>query len=301
MRTSQYIRKIFTLLPLFFILLSFSVNVSSQITAIDSTFQKQFNIFNNSINVNFNSFRQHNDSLFLQFLTQSWKEFDAVQNKIPSFPKPIHPPIYKAPEISVTPKANSILRESHSQSKVTPLIESKTPDMLEQTNLKQHELTEEVQTLPSKTDTIPEKAILSKVETSTKIEYYGTVFSMPADANPLPVLSDLSKQSIVNYFSEASGSSLLNMTATTLKKESDECRLNDWGLATLLMKAAQKMYTDYNDQVMFTWFALLRSGFNVKIGYNKQNVFLLLPSNEILYEVHITCSISAIYQLNLIV
>jgi hypothetical protein len=49
---------------------------------------------------------------------------------------------------------------------------------------------------------------------------------------------------------------------------------------------------------MFTWFALIRSGFNAKIGYTEQNVYLLLPSNEILYEMSYTVNSRPYYLLN---
>ena len=285
------------------LLLSKPRSVFSQTGLQDSSYQKQFAAFNNSINKDFNSFRQHNDSVFLQFLAQSWKEFDGVKNKIPSPPKPVKPPIYKAPEIPVVPKADSAVPASLEKPKDAPLPESKTPGIDNTSKLKESEIPEQKLPLehelsPDKLKPVPDQEALSIVSPMAKIEYFGTDFSVPATMHGLPVLSAISKQGIIDYYKVASSNSQLNMAALMLKKESNERRLNDWGLANLLMKAAQNMYNSPNDQVMFTWFALLRSGFNVKIGYNGRNVYLLLPSNEMLYEYSYTVNGRAYYLLN---
>lgn len=249
-----------------------------------TAFQQQFDAFKFSINQEFNTFRQHNDSVFLQFLTQSWKEFDAVQHKMPSPPKPVNHPTYEAPVTPLVPKPDSALPE--------------TPDSIEQPGPEWQKLPEEVSPIPATTDTVPEKASMSIAAPLDKIEYFGTNFSVPASIPGLPVLTAISKQGVIDYFAAASGSALLNSVAITLKKEAAICKLNDWGLANLLMKAGQKMYPRSNDQVMFAWFGMLRSGFNVKVGYDKQNVYLLLPSNEMLYETSYTINGKQYYLLN---
>jgi hypothetical protein len=139
---------------------------------------------------------------------------------------------------------------------------------------------------------------MSNAVAMTKITYFGTDFNVPSVTQGLPILSTISKQGIIGYFASASTSSILNTAAITLKKESDECRLNDWGFANLLMKAAQKMYSRQAEQVMFTWFALLRNGYNVKVGYDKQNVYLLLPATETLYEISYNVNGLKYYLLN---
>ena len=289
---------------LFFALLFFS-NIgilSAQTNSLDSSFQKQFNSFNTNIHKEFNTFRQHNDSLFLQFLAQSWKEINGVQNKIPTLPEPKNPPTYKAPETPLTPKspkADSVSPATDQQPKVLPSPPPQiTPDTLQQPAPLAPELPDADEPLPIKTDTIPNQSAMSISVPMSKIEYYGTNFNLPSTSQGLPVLSALTKQGIISYFADASASSILNTTVKTLKKESDECRLNNWGLANLFIKASEKIYPDINNRVLFTWFAMLRSGFNVKVGYNDRSVYLLLPSNENLYETSYTIKGRQYYFLN---
>jgi hypothetical protein len=273
-------------------------NIQAQTSSPDSAFQKQFNTFNTSIKQDFNTFRQNNDSLFLQFLTQSWKEFNAVKNEIPSPPKPIEPPTYKAPDTTIVPKADTVLHESPELHKVVPLPENNNSDIIELPKSIPQEVPKEDESFSVKPEAVPEPGAMSSTVQLTKIAYCGTDFSIPSATQEIPVLSVITKQGIAKYFAAASHSSELNAAAAGLKKEADECRLNDWGLANLFMKAAQQMYPHSTDQVMFTWFALLHSGFNVKIGYNEKNVYLLLPSNEVLYEMSFTVNGRQYYLLN---
>jgi hypothetical protein len=63
-----------------------------------------------------------------------------------------------------------------------------------------------------------------------------------------------------------------------------QMNLNDWGYAFLLYKLGESIYGgSVSDANLFTWFALLKSGYGARIGYNAEQVFLLLPFNGKLY------------------
>ena len=257
--------------------------VFGQLNGADSTFRKQFDAFKTNSTKEFNAFRQHNDSVFLVFLSQTWKEFHAVKNKMPSFPKPENPPVYKTPEDIQIPTKDTTSTEQPLKNDDKPIPNQKTPGFDEQPNSNSSGSSKTDALYEGNLNPIPDQAILSNAELETEFIFFGVNFNIPNPLQKLPVLSSVSQEGVIKYFSDANRSDLLNNTATTLKSEATECGLNDWGLAYLFMKAAQKMYPDHNNQVMFTWFSLLHAGFNVKIGYNKKNVFLLLPSKEMLY------------------
>jgi hypothetical protein len=60
-----------------------------------------------------------------------------------------------------------------------------------------------------------------------------------------------------------------------LQESAIENELNGWGYLELLRSASINMYNDTNEQVLFTWFALLKSGYDTKVGYNNEDVFLM--------------------------
>src|SRR5665648_665058 len=74
------------------VILFMPVCTFAQVDDTGNNYQKDFNSFKGSINQYFDNFVQHNDSMFIQFLAQSWKEFNGVQNKMPTPPKPVQQP-----------------------------------------------------------------------------------------------------------------------------------------------------------------------------------------------------------------
>lgn len=76
-----------------------------------------------------------------------------------------------------------------------------------------------------------------------------------------------------------SGSFLSQLTAVKEKLE-----LNDWGYFLLLNAAATGMFPgDPGKSGIFTWFLLIKSGFDCKVCYYQNKVYLLLPAENMLY------------------
>ena len=271
--------------------------LKSQVNSTDSALQKQFDSFYQKIHQDYGNFRKENDSIFLKFLDSSWKEFTAIRNQIPARPKPVNPPVYISPEQS-EPKSDTVSPGKMGKENKEPESDLKNPDAVNDSVNEELKLNNEEKSFEKYQNPAPEPEAISKTSSTAEIDFYGTNFTILQPGPGLPVLASVTKESIAGYFSAASASDLLNNAAVTLKSEAAGRRLNDWGLANLMMKAAQQMYPQHNEQVMFTWFALLRAGFNVKLGYDKQNVFLLLPSDEILYETSYTVNGRPYYYLN---
>jgi len=225
-----------------------------------NNFQKDFNDFKSSIDQQFDNFVQHNDSVFVQFLTQSWKEFIGVQNEVPAPPKPVQQPKVSDPVIPDFPDKKDSTKE-------TPA-----------SNIEQ--------LIPVPIDSVPKKAeAIATTAGSSSFLFYGSEITIPVSETGLPVLNSLTNEGIVRFFTKAAKSSHLNAVTKTSRENSIQCKLNDWGLASLLMTAAQKLYSTQNEQILFTWYALIRNGFNAKVGYNKERVYLLLPAIQKVYTV----------------
>ena len=230
----------------------------AQVDSTGNNYQKDFNSFKGSISQQFDNFVQHNDSVFIQFLAQSWKEFNGAQNKMPTPPKPVKQP-------KVSPSTKPEIPVNSDTINVPPVLDNE-------------------QLIPVPKDSVPKKVeAFSTASTSSSFIFYGSVISMPRPGSGLPKLNTLTKDGIISFFTSASNSSLLNSISRAVKESSTDCKLNDWGLASMLMTAAQKLYSTRNEQVLFTWYALIRNGFNAKVGYNRERVYLLLPATEKVY------------------
>jgi len=240
----------------FLVLAVLSLPFNANAQKVENSFQKDFFDFRNSINQQFDSFVHHNDSVFIQFLADSWKEFKGIENKAPKPPKPVQQPQINNP------------------------LQPKAPDLKDTTKIIPDLIIH--QFMPEKKDTLPPKVEAMGI-VSSSFQFYGAEIAIPRPGDELPVLSSVTKEGIINYFKSAANSELINSLIIKVKRCATTCRLNDWGLTSLLMTAAQKLYSSKNEQVLLTWYALNRNGFNAKVGFNKERVYLLLPVKEKVY------------------
>ncbi len=226
---------------------------------VDSSFLKEFNNFNSKINQEFEAFSHQNDSIFILFLQKSWKEFEGKENPMPVAPKPIN-----------QPKINQIdVEENLNDSTGVEIINDEIIS-------------------PNEEPQPPQKDALENFSTVRSFSFYGDRIVLPTVGKGLPSLYNVSRQGIVDYFVKAGNSVELNEIVLDLKQKSERYRLNDWGFASMLLKAATTYYSNMNDQVLFAWMGLLHSGYNVKVGYSNQRVYLLIPANVQLYTVSYT-------------
>lgn len=225
----------------------------------DTTFTKEFNAFNKQINLEYNAFISHNDSVFLLFLMNSWKEFEGRPNPMPVSPKPVEQPKYQSPG------DNGIQQDSA------------TPEIITDPGIS-----------PNKEKPIPQKDATENAPMGNSFSFYGNRIALPLSKGTLPSLAGVSRQGIVDYFSKASRSELLEEITKSLKEKSDKVKLNDWGFASMLLQAAQTYYFNVNEQLLFSWVAMLHSGYNVKVGYSNNRIYLLIPADVQLYTMSYT-------------
>ena len=58
----------------------------------------------------------------------------------------------------------------------------------------------------------------------------------------------------------------------------NQLRLNDWGYAYMLHELGGNIYgQESHEQQLFTWFMLVKSGYNARVGYNEEEIRILLP------------------------
>lgn len=121
---------------------------------------------------------------------------------------------------------------------------------------------------------------------AASIEFYGADLSVPV-APSLAVTLDGTpgKESISAYFAAMAGKPY-DRVLSAAKTIRAFRRLNDWGYCLLLASIGQRMYGSVsNETVLFTWFMLLKSGYEAKVGFTGSRIFLLLPVDGKLFGV----------------
>lgn len=237
---------------------------NAQTDSIVNSYQKEFDQFKQTITQEHQQFKNQNDSVFSQFLKDSWKEFEAFKNEPPKEPKPLVQPVVSD----------------------TSMIKKNDPEIISIDSTKKQ--------TPNKIDTLPEPKKKTLIDTPTRngkaifgVDFYGTENLFPLPGN-LPGLQEINENNIASYFNKTSRSEDVTGLIMQLKNVKSDLQLNDWGYYQLIYKTSEALDFSPNLQVLFTWVALLKSGYNAKIGYAGNDLYLLLPFKEVVYGTYYT-------------
>lgn len=76
-----------------------------------------------------------------------------------------------------------------------------------------------------------------------------------------------------------------NLFLEELKKQKEALNLNDWGLYLLVHQVGKKLYGDENRANIFSWFTLVKMGFDIKVGYAEEGIYLMSVVRQSLYQI----------------
>jgi YHS domain-containing protein len=117
-----------------------------------------------------------------------------------------------------------------------------------------------------------------------RLAFYGTNLSIPFDKKMKEVArSKVDKAYISEQWSKLARSDyepMLDTLASTRKALS----LNDWAYALLVKQLASEVYArKQNEQAIFIWFVLIKSGYKARLAYQGNQIYLLLPVKQQVY------------------
>ncbi|HEY6951844.1 MAG TPA: hypothetical protein VI758_05520 [Bacteroidota bacterium] len=273
----------------------------------------------------YQQWKDERDKAFTEFLKTDWQKFKAFKEQsLYDSPKPKTLPIAPAkherkPELKQKP-----LPEQKPEIKVEPRPENKPDAKVEKAPEPKLEpkpevkpiLTPETQPLIKpepkkdlqpeanpeiKPETKPETKPEVKVETAPVSDSFIDPAKNPNtlsldfyEANvPLlyanglnPRLEGTPSGKTISAFWEAMSKSNYEDFVKQATLYKNRMNLNDWGYCEFINKTAERLYPgSRNESNMFDWFMLLKSGYQAKIGYSGENIYLLLPSSGALYGV----------------
>lgn len=227
----------------------------------DTTFNEllqEFSYFQQQTASEMQSFFSKNDSLFLQFLENSWEEYKVFEIKRDEKPKPLKQPVMQdiseieEPEIHTNPSGYKV-----------SLLEKQTGSI--------HTME------PKKYETL---AIMKS------FELFGKSFDIQLNNEHLMTLENINEKSITEYYKYLSRESALwDANLSSLLKKKEAYRFNDWGFYLILREASKQIYPRPQEQMLFIWYSMIQCGYQVKIGYAGEKVYLLIPSLHDLYQI----------------
>lgn len=210
----------------------------------------------------FQDYLDANDKEFIGFLKQQWKKVELEKPKVlDDTPKPVQLP--KAP-ITVIP----------------PVIKPSDPEVPAPKQ-------PIVQIRPIKADPIIKPPVLpitpKPPHRTVSLDFYGHKVSLPK-VKPMQFKQRLGSKNIAQHWKNMA-SEKHNHIIKDLKSYQKTLNLNDWAMALLVFEYSQAIgLNEINSQQLFTWFLLVKSGYDVRLAYNDQ-AFILMPTQQALYGV----------------
>ena len=93
------------------------------------------------------------------------------------------------------------------------------------------------------------------------------------------------KQAITDFWDRASKTNYNNLVNQLMEAKS-RFNVNDWGYFMLIQEASDHVYPMAEQQeyrYLLEWFLMVRSGYDVRIAYNENQIAILLPTYNTLY------------------
>lgn len=207
----------------------------------------------------FNEFKSEADKGFYEYLKTGWEEFKAFS----AIKRDEKPKITKPPVASV--KENKITFEKNAKSSNDIVI-----DRVNQNNKDQKPL--EV------SYNIENRSPNQSVEDLYKIDLDLGKYSKP------PLIDKPIKAEKIAEVWKKMATGNYDILVGNINKKGKNIGFDDWGYFKIVKKTAEFLYPDdYNSKILLSWYILMKLGYDVKLGYNNDAVYLLVPSSQQIY------------------
>jgi len=234
-----------------FLLISFTIPAPAE-QSFEDYVNKQFG--------EFQKFKEERDKEFTEFLKNQWKEFNALRGIDPDpVPKPD-----KIPQAE--PQAPKDIPDSP---KVTKKELPKPP---------KPEPVEKIKPV------VPAEEPGETTETSNvNFDFFDTQLKIYFDKNISENFgTTVNNEKISEYWKKLSTADYKPLIKQ-LKDIRDNLKLHDWGVYLLTRDISNNIHKDKNSARLLQWYILSKLGYDTKIGFKNNKIYLLLPSQYTLY------------------
>ncbi len=119
---------------------------------------------------------------------------------------------------------------------------------------------------------------------SLKVPFYNMTLGFGYESSIyVKINGRLRNSSIADFWKDISQSEYQEFLDTALFYR-ENMKLNDWGFLIMVNNLAKELFSLSAERDLFIWFMLNKAGYNVKVGYSGNFVYLLLASDNVFYE-----------------
>lgn len=210
----------------------------------------------------FSDYVEKQDKAYSDYLKQRWEQYQVFQGlAAPQEPKPEIVPEYEEPKKPLPVNPIPVRKPAPDEG---PIF---VPEPV----------------LPRITR--PEPDDFPTREKSFQFYGYPIVFDYDPKMAAVKLDGQPNEDAISQAFDELSQSNY-NSLLEQFYNYADALNLNDWGYYRMLSQAAESLApNDENTQKMMSWFLLIRSGYKAKVAYFDQDIYILLPIKNQVYDV----------------
>jgi hypothetical protein len=247
-------------------------------------------------------FKDERDAEFTQFLNAHWREMEVRAGiKRDEKPKPVDIPVAKpepdrdARKTPPTVERPVVVPPAPRPAPVAPVPQPLPPQAAKKPEPVAPQAAPEAPkpepAAPPIAATPPAPAVPAPAPVPARFKGAPVSIEFLGDTIPLRVdtafrgvrLTSIDKSGISGAWAELSRTDYDGLTAQ-LTATRDRLALNDWAYAMLVNELAEKLYAGRtNDQAIFNWFVLVKSGYRARVGYGNDQIYLMLPSRQVIY------------------
>lgn len=235
----------------------------------------------------FREYKEKQDREFADFLKSQWREFETFKGKVRiREPKPRQAPSV-VPAVSVQPVAKPPLPLPPAPS---PLPEVQVRPAPVAPSIAPHVVTPVVETPVSPPETPPQPRPVPLAADKLEISFYGNPVSVPLDSKwkSYRLSGNASPEAMSDFWSMMSGSRY-TPAIDAVRDARRTLRLDDWGYVTLWRATVEALQPGRRaEQRLLLWYFLVKSGYDVRLGYSGANVYLFVAVRQQVYSTKFT-------------
>ena len=220
--------------------------------------RKEYEEFKQQAMQKYKDFRKEANEQYAMFLKRAWDQYNAL----PAIPKPkdeTMPPVTIPEEDKNKPiESNPI----HIKEVVVPPAPNPQPTPI----------------APIKEDSQPQ-------EREVEFIYCGTKYQVHLNKDLNLSLHDCNNEQLSNVWTQLSAEGVLNSTIRDCLAIRVSKKMCDWAYLNLLSSFSKAIYGTTNEATMLTSYIFSQSGYKMRIGRNRQHLYLLYASEHGIYEI----------------
>lgn len=237
----------------------------------------------------YTTYKKSMDEEFSSMLKQDWENFKSLYQPAPykkpkpkALPKikkeikPLQKDIEKAKPLELKPK--KVVRIEKPIAKETKLPVKKEIKTVEKNPFSQ--IKEPTKEVAKKI----KKSILFKNAKLIEFSFYAKTIKLAYDKKMAYRIARYEKNSISTYWDIISKSNY-SPTLKQFRAYKKEFSLNDWAMYQLIYKSGYAVYNNESMANLFAWFYLTKLGFDTKVGYNSNQIYLLSNLGHSVYQI----------------